>query len=202
MEKRLYFARHGETDWNVAFRMQGHTDIPLNATGLKQAEALAVHLEEAGIRPDRIYSSPLRRAMQTAQPTAERTGLPVTPLEGLMEICYGEWEGLRYDEEIRALDPAFHTLWLSNRYLYAPKGGETGQEALYRLAPAIRRVLEDGEGTALIVMHGAILKTMLFVLRGIPFSEFRDVPTIGNGEYMELDWAEAERFVREYTVTP
>lgn len=195
---KLYVARHGETDWNSEHRMQGWIDIPLNATGLGQAEALAGRLTEAGIKPERIYASPLTRARQTAAPVAERAGLTVTLLDGLKEIGFGEWEGLIYNDEIAARDPEIYAAWRADRYRNAAPGGENCRTVIDRLAPAMKRILDDGEGTVLIVMHGAVLKTLYFAVNGLDFKDFATVPVIGNGEYTEFDPEAVRRFADRY----
>lgn len=199
---KLYVARHGETDWNSEHRMQGWIDIPLNAVGLEQAETLAGRLTEAGIRPDRIYASPLTRARQTAAPMAERAGLPVILLDGLKEIGFGEWEGLIYNDEIAARDPDIYAAWRADRYHNAAPGGENCQTVIGRLVPAMKRILDDGDGTVLVVMHGAVLKTLYFAVNGLDFLQFASIPVIGNGDYMEFDPEAVARFVARYAPTP
>ena len=199
---KLYVARHGETDWNSEHRMQGWIDIPLNAVGLEQAETLAGRLTEAGIRPDRIYASPLTRAGQTAAPMAERAGLPVILLDGLKEIGFGEWEGLIYNDEIAARDPDIYAAWRADRYHNAAPGGENCQTVIGRLVPAMKRILDDGDGTVLVVMHGAVLKTLYFAVNGLDFLQFASIPVIGNGDYMEFDPEAVARFVARYAPTP
>lgn len=87
----LCLARHGETNWNIERRFQGQFDIALNARGRAQAEALAREL--AGAHFDRVYSSDLRRAMNTAAPIAQALGLPVLATQRLREKDDGAWQG-------------------------------------------------------------------------------------------------------------
>jgi probable phosphoglycerate mutase len=95
----LYLIRHGETEWNKARRIQGHSDIALNASGILQAERLAEWYKTKAFHA--IYASDLERARHTANRLAEAIGISVRTLPSLRERCYGEWEGLTY-EEIRA----------------------------------------------------------------------------------------------------
>jgi broad specificity phosphatase PhoE len=92
----FYFLRHGQTDWNTQGRIQGHTDMPLNATGLAQARTAAERLVGKGI--DRIVSSPLARAHKTAAVVAERMRLSVHVDGDLMERTFGAFEGRILDE--------------------------------------------------------------------------------------------------------
>ena len=98
----ILFVRHGETDWNVEQRVQGHSDRPLNANGEAQARALADKLRDDRI--DAVYASDLARARDTAAPVAEAHGLEVELLPGLREKDFGTWEGL-LDTEIRERFP-------------------------------------------------------------------------------------------------
>ncbi len=96
MATTIMLARHGETDWNHEHRWQGHADPPLNATGRAQANALATEL--ARKRPQRIYSSDLLRARETAEVVAVALGLTVVLDERLREVDVGEWSGLTMAE--------------------------------------------------------------------------------------------------------
>lgn len=195
---KLYVARHGETAWNTEHRMQGWVDVPLNETGLQQAEELKNRLAAAGIVPGRIYASTLMRAMQTAMPVATQYGLPVTQLDGLKEVGFGAWEGMIYNDEIRAYDPELYAAWRADRFHVSPPGGENCMTVIERLAPAMRRILDDGDGTVLVVMHGSVLKTLLFAVNDMPFEQFASVPVVGNGEFIELDCEAVRRFTERY----
>src|ERR1700685_4483152 len=105
---RLVLWRHGQTAWNAERRFQGQSDIPLDETGLAQAERAARLL--AGLHPDMIVCSDLIRATSTAAPLARLTGLDVTLDKDLRERHGGCWEGLT-DAEIRARYPAEHATW-------------------------------------------------------------------------------------------
>ena len=96
----VYLARHGESDWNAADRFQGHSDRPLTARGRLQAEALAVEIAEIATLAA-IYSSPLRRALDTAAAVGAVTGLEPVALEGLREVDVGAWAGLSRSEVAR-----------------------------------------------------------------------------------------------------
>ena len=99
----LYLVRHGETDWNAARRIQGRTDIPLNATGREQARQAGELL--ARRRWHAVYTSPLGRAHETASIIAQRVGVgDVTDVDELVERDYGEAEGMSF-EQIEALYP-------------------------------------------------------------------------------------------------
>ncbi|MFC3216646.1 histidine phosphatase family protein, partial [Comamonas sp. JC664] len=100
--------RHGETDWNLAARIQGHTDIPLNATGERQARQLAQALAETPLA--HIYSSDLQRALRTAQALALANGAPLATHSALRERSFGDYEGSRF-ADIEVSDPPSALRW-------------------------------------------------------------------------------------------
>src|SRR5918995_6148846 len=124
MATRIILARHGETDWNLERRWQGHSDRPLNETGLAQAEELAEEL--AGEPIAAVYSSDLVRAHETARIVAHRLGLDVVAVPGLRERRFGSWEGLQ-DVEVERRFPRLH----------GPPGGETRPELLRRVLQSL-----------------------------------------------------------------
>ncbi len=147
----ILLARHGETDWNLERRVQGHADTPLNATGQAQARALADELADEPL--DAVYSSDLARAYETALVVAERKGLEVVVLPELREKHFGTWEGLT-DAEILA------------SYPHARDGnwgdGETREAMSRRVLAALARIAaEHPEGRILVVAHGGPLRAVL-----------------------------------------
>jgi len=148
----ILLARHGETDWNLHRRIQGHSDTPLNDTGRAQAQALADEL--SGERIDAVYSSDLKRAHETARLVAAPRGLEVTAIRDLRERHFGTWEGLT-DEEIFARFPQVRE--------GAPWGdAETPEEMGERVLAALRRLAEAHPGEhVLVVSHGGPLRRVL-----------------------------------------
>ena len=152
--------RHGQTNWNVEHRFQGQTDIPLDETGVAQAEYTAKRL--VTLRPDAIFASDLSRAQQTAAALSVLAGLPVTLDKDLRERFGGEWEGLS-DEEIRERYPAERATW-------NPPNGEPTALVADRVAGAFARIAEtlgDG-GLAVVVSHGAALRLGMERTLGLP----------------------------------
>lgn len=116
----LILVRHGRTSANAAGLLQGRIDNELDEVGVQQASQIAAALSRTDQRPDRIISSPLMRARQTAQATAELTGLPISIDERWSELDYGEWDGIPISE-VRASD---WQRWRANTG-FAPPGGES-----------------------------------------------------------------------------
>jgi len=135
---RLILIRHGETDWNVEGRYQGQADPPLNARGRAQARRLAEELRGVGLNV--LYSSPLRRALQTAQVIAETLGLPLHIEPRLMEIHQGDWEG-RLRSEIAARYPNLFHRWETEPWEVIPPGGESLAQVQARVYAALDEIL-------------------------------------------------------------
>ena len=147
----ILLARHGETDWNVQRRVQGHSDTPLNETGRAQALALAETLDGAEL--DAVYSSNLARAFDTAEVVAERKGLRVTAVPELRERNFGTWEGLT-DSEILERFPAARTGFWGD--------AETKEEMSARVLGALQRIAAAHPGgRVLVVTHGGPVRALL-----------------------------------------
>jgi broad specificity phosphatase PhoE len=148
---RILLARHGETDWNLARRVQGHTDVPLNATGIAQAQALADELAAEPLVA--VFSSDLARALDTAVVVAARHRLPVTADPDLREKNFGSWEGLTDTEIEERFPDAKRGFW---------GDGETTEAVAERAVAAVARIrLQHPEGLLLIVSHGGPLRALL-----------------------------------------
>ncbi|MCL1841769.1 MAG: histidine phosphatase family protein [Propionibacteriaceae bacterium] len=152
MTTRLILWRHGVTDWNASGRFQGQTDIELNATGHAQAHRAAPVL--AAMHPDALYSSPLRRARDTAQELAALTGLDVILDDRLAEINVGSWAGWTTQQAIQA-DPSFGTDLKAGRDHRRSPEGETSTEAGARIGAALADIATRHEGqTVVVTSHG------------------------------------------------
>ena len=136
MECLLFLFRHGETDWNRAGRLQGHTDTPLNATGLAQAEALTERLRP--YRLDAVVSSDLARAWTTGRIVAEGLGVPLIREPLLREAQIGEAEGLFWPEVKSRFGETLTERWFTDDDAAFP-GGETGLATRTRGLAAVRR---------------------------------------------------------------
>ncbi len=174
---RLLVVRHGQTEWNIAGRIQGSTDIDLDATG--QAQAAEAAPELAAYEPVRIISSDLRRAVDTARPIAELTGVEIELDKRLRERAYGPWEGLT-QVEIAEQFPQDHRRWRAQEPLQHPDI-ETWGELHRRTAEAVRDIVEsEVEGTAIVVCHGGsarqIIGGVLGLGRGV------DQQPVGHGQ--------------------
>lgn len=151
---KLCLIRHGETAWNAEGRLQGWTDIPLNPTG--RAQAAAVGRALAGTRFDAVISSPLQRALHTAQAIAGAQAITQEP--ALRERHFGQLQGLTR-AEIAAHHPAVQAALNARDPTYAPPGGESLQAFAARVQAALDQLLRQHRGARqlLVVAHGGVL---------------------------------------------
>ncbi len=156
----LLLLRHGETPLSVDKRFSGTGDPVLTAKGMAQAEAAAVRLSREPYRIDVIAASPLKRALQTAEAVAARTGREVVVEEGLRETDFGSWEGHTF-AEIQQRWPDLLTAWLADPSV-APPGGESFEQTTERVQAAVTRLIAEHPGrTILTVSHVTPIKTIL-----------------------------------------
>ncbi|GAA2405149.1 histidine phosphatase family protein [Nonomuraea africana] len=179
MSKRIVCLRHGQTLWNVEHRFQGHTDIPLDETGIAQAARAASLL--AALRPTMIVSSDLRRANDTALALAGIVGLDVSVDKDFRERGGGAWEGLTR-EEIAARWPAEYVAW------EAPDG-EPVPDVADRVGAALRRWAGqlDGDGLLVVASHGAALRLGIAHLLGLPQELWSALGGLGNCSWSVLE---------------
>ncbi|MDS1272582.1 histidine phosphatase family protein [Lipingzhangella sp. LS1_29] len=177
--RRVVCWRHGQTQWNAERRFQGHTDIPLNDIGLRQAEQAAELL--AALEPDAILSSDLSRATATAAALARRTGQTVTLDKGLRERAGGVWEGLTRGEIMRR--------WPDEYERWEIPEGEDLETVGSRITDVVRRAVTElpDRATLVIVSHGAALRAGITQLLGLPPQSLRMLGPLGNCSWSVLE---------------
>jgi len=169
---RIAIIRHGRTEWNEGEgeRFRGRAEIDLNELGLRQAKATAASLSHWKI--DAIYSSPLKRALGTAQILASPFGLEVRPLPGLIDIDYGIWQGLSL-EQSKAQDNQLYQLWQQSPHLVTFPKGESLAQVRMRAVAAINHLLAKHAGeTVVLVSHKVVCKVLLCYFLGLDNSHF------------------------------
>ena len=155
---RIVAIRHGETAWNVDTRIQGHLDIPLNTTGLWQADQVARALADEPITA--IYTSDLQRAHATAQAVARSTGAPLTTHIGLRERSFGHFQGRTF-AEIEAELPEDAHRWRKRDPHYAPEGGESLVTLRERIERTVAQLAQQHLGEQVVmVAHGGVLDVL------------------------------------------
>jgi len=167
----LYVIRHGKTDWNALYKLQGRTDIPLNDEGRKMAEEAA--LEYKDIHFDICYCSPLVRAQETARLLLAGRNVPIITDDRLIEMCFGDYEGV--DNVFKHPEWAVYKFFKDTENYKATNGAESIEELYERTGDFLRSVvkkdLEDGKDV-LIVGHGAMNNSLICQVRKIPVKDF------------------------------
>jgi len=168
---RIILVRHGETEWNREERFRGRADIPLNATGVEQAEATGSRIAEAW-RPAAIFSSPLARAVRTADTIAKHFHRVAELHPGLVDIHYGQWQGLT-PAEVRERWPEMLRAWYEAPHTAQIPGGETLEDVRSRGMATVRRLaaLHPG-GTLVLVAHTVINRAILLGVLGLGNDRF------------------------------
>ena len=162
--RRIILARHGQTEWNKEFKFQGKTNVQLTETGKQQAHALASRLESWP--PEVIYTSPLDRAVYTAQSIADRHNLKPIMLSELQEIDFGSWEG----QSISMLDKEQHetfALWRADPFFNPPSGAESWEKLHTRLSRAVKIFLDGSFKRIVVISHGGIMRALYAVFVGL-----------------------------------
>jgi probable phosphoglycerate mutase len=179
MQTTVYLIRHGETDWNLTGRWQGHTDVPLNAVGWRQAQLLGQRLVREGVRFDALYSSDLARASQTAREVSAALGVAVRLTRGLREIDLGSWSG-RTTAELKVLYPEDFARIAAGEDI--PRGGGESIRAMrQRVVTTVERIVAEHSGATLgIVTHGGCIRALLSHAVSLDGNEFQHFPHIGN----------------------
>ncbi|MBW3655638.1 MAG: histidine phosphatase family protein [Gemmatimonadetes bacterium] len=166
----VYLVRHGETEWNHAGLLQGTADIPLNAAGRAQAAALAKGLE--GVDFDAAFTSPLRRARDTADAIVADRRVPMAVVPELREMSYGLWQGRGTASRVRCA-PGLEWAWRNDPASVRFPGGESLHEVAGRACAAWDRIVADHEGrTVLVSAHGHVNRLLLMRVFGWPLERF------------------------------
>ena len=167
---KLFLVRHGQTDWNIKGKIQGSCDIELNDTGIKQAEELSNKVLENKYKFSKIYSSPQRRAVKTAEILSKATNVEYIPIKGLEEINFGEWEGLTWPE-VKEKYPTEYEEWYKNRRYTKPPKGESYQDMLLRVLTSMHKIISENCDNVVIVAHSAVIMCIQCCLTDTPFNK-------------------------------
>ena len=179
----ILLARHGETDWNREGRFQGWADPPLNATGRAQAVDLSVQLMAEELAA--VYSSPLRRAYETAEVVAASRGLEPVTVDALREVDVGSWSGLSR-AEIEQRFPEQYARWLD--YGQGWEDGETYEQMVDRVVGALQELAEARDGERILaVTHGGPMRAASAFADRLSYAEARRrSPVVGNTAVLEF----------------
>lgn len=170
---KVYLLRHGRTAWNKDKIFRGRADVPLDEHGLAQAKCVAQALK--GIEIGRIYSSPLSRAVQTAEPVAACKQLPLNEVPEFLDIDYGQWTS-KADEQVRQLFPELYQQWLIQpEQVHFPDGEDLAGVRYRAFAKLEKLAAEADEQSILMVTHRVVLKVLLCSAMEMGLSKFWQV---------------------------
>ena len=173
MATSIILVRHGQTAWNAAEVFRGRIDIELDETGLKQAELLAAYLSRRKL--EAVYSSPLKRAVQTAEAIARHHGLAVEIAPGLNDMDFGEWQGLSL-QEVKGRFNELFAAWVSDPHRVRMPSGENLDDVCQRALAVVNQMVDKHEGTVVVlVSHRVVNKVLICALLGLDNSHFWDV---------------------------
>lgn len=169
-EIKLYIVRHGQTEWNTIGKLQGWQNSNLTESGIENALRLGERLKH--IEFNQIYSSPLKRAMETAEYIKGSRENRIIPLDGFKEMGFGLWEGLD-NEHLKELYEEEHFNYWNRPELYKPNGGETFEEFFSRIKNSLDYILNNSDsGNILLVSHGVAIKALIAIINNLKLEDF------------------------------
>ena len=182
----LYLIRHGETDLNRQGRFCGSTDMPLNGRGIAQVETLREPMSRFDL--DRIYSSPLERAVETAERVRNGRNIEIVPIDGLREIDCGKWETLRRDE-IEARWPGGIAMWEKAPDLLRMEGGETFEGVRERVSRALIDIVRRERGNKIaLTCHLMTIQMIMITILETPVRDiWKVIPTATNASVTTIE---------------
>ncbi len=160
----LYLIRHGRTEWNALWRIQGEIDVPLDDEGRRQAQALALAFKDVSLAA--VYASPLQRAAETAAAVAGVHGLDLSFDDRLKERNWGAFQGMRREEAARVYPEAEAALRRDPLHARPPQG-ESFTELRERAEAALRAIAGKEQGAVAVVCHGGTIVAGLMALLGL-----------------------------------
>jgi probable phosphoglycerate mutase len=188
--KKLFLVRHGESEWNKLKKVQGQKDIPLTEKGIEQAKLIGKRLINEGI--EKIYTSDLKRAYDTASIIGKMLNIEVIPSKELREINFGIWEGLTSDI-IKSKFSKKHELWLKNPEMLKVEGAESILDLQLRAMNEINKIISDENiDNVLIVSHSATLKAIILGLLNMDIGYFKNM-TLNNVSLSIIEFRQYNR---------
>lgn len=184
----LYLTRHGQTEWNVQHRMQGHMDSALSELGVKQAEWLSLAMQSTPL--DKIYASSSPRALRTAEIIRGERTIPLETSDAFKEIGMGVWEGCD-STELEAEYPAQYRYFWEDPEKFKVEGSETFAEVQARALEKLQDILAQHEGeTVLIVTHTVVIKLLMAYFEGRVMQKLWDLPYINPTCLSRIDFTD------------
>ncbi len=184
MQTNILLVRHGQTKWNLQQRLQGHKNSPLTAKGQQQARAVRHALQKFTI--SKAYSSPLPRALQTAEIITAKKHIPITLAADLKEIRLGPWEGMTKQATALSHPEQYDFFWhMQDKFML--EGAETFSQLRSRVVRCLDKIFHDNQGmNILVVSHWIAIKVAMAHYTTQPLARLSNIPDPGNGSYVML----------------
>ncbi|MEA4816499.1 MAG: histidine phosphatase family protein [Lachnospiraceae bacterium] len=190
---KIYFVRHGETAWNIEARYQGITDIPLSEKGVAQSKLLSERFKKINL--DKIYASPLSRAIATANAVAKPKNMNIELLDEFIEINFGEWEG-KTIHELQSEYGETYMDFFNNPYATPFPGDGSFDIVEKRVCNGIKKIiLENDDKNIMVVSHGGVLRLMVINILGLPKTMYKKL-WLDNTSVTVIDSVNGELFLR------
>lgn len=193
---KIYITRHGETEWNTLKKMQGWQNSNLTERGIENAIKLGDRLKDVDF--SQIYSSPLGRALDTANYVKGGRVIEIETHEGLREMGFGLWEGIGNDQVIELYKEQHYNYW-NKPHLYESNGGESFDELFKRVKETLNHIIKNATGdNILIVSHGITIKVIYAIIKEYKLKNFWDLPYIDGTSLSILEIRDNDmRFILE-----
>lgn len=183
----IYLVRHGETLWNKEKKLQGNLNSPLTEKGIEEAHKLAERLKDKSF--SKIFSSPLKRAIETSEILNKYHSLTITELQDIREMGYGEWQGVPMEEVKKAFPEAFENYYNKPEKYEPVAGGESFSELRIRLERALDELCEHAEtNDILVVSHGVVIKMLLLIIKNGELKDLWQPPWVHNSSLSVINY--------------
>lgn len=170
---KIYFTRHGQTEWNVMRKLQGWNNSNLTEKGIESAKRLSLRLKDVDF--DLIYCSTQQRALDTAKIIRDNKDIDIKRLDELKEIGFGFWEGMEIGKIQEKYGTEYDT-YLNRPHLYEPLDGESLLDVYKRVEKALDEILSTNAENVLVVSHGVTIKILISIIKGIPLEKLYTIP--------------------------
>jgi len=197
---KFIIVRHGQSKANEGGYLAGVTDVPLSSLGEKQANAVCQYILNK-YKIDAIYSSPLERACNTVKGVADALDLPIIKEDNLIELDFGELEGLTLEEIKNNFDNGYGK-WANDPGVYVPKGGEAMIHLQARVVEKLKEIAKkEGEKTVLIGSHSSVIRALQCYIQDLPLEKMKNTPWVVNASLAEINFDGENFYIFKYSFT-
>ncbi len=183
----LLLIRHGESEANRQKIFAGHLDVPLQNTGLRQAQTTAQYIIK-NYKVDKVYASDLKRAFDTGKCVADLIGTALVPNKNLREIYAGKWDGCKFDDLVNDFKEDYN-IWLTDVGNSRCTDGESVAELSERIMSALTDIAQDNsDKTVVVATHATPIRAVQCLLSGLSLDSMKDIPWVSNASVTEISY--------------